>query len=461
MQQYSPFDRSIKDLQPSDLAVLDAVSEGWYVEYKSEIVNARALAKAVSAFANTYGGWLFLGVTEKSKDDLVAGSFPGIPDDQLDVTLQCLRQSTVEYLNPTPHFETKILRGPCIQIGLPKGRSLLTIQVPQSHTAPHVHKDGRIYRRVADSSEPKPETDRFVLDQLWRRADPIREMTRKWVARDPELSKAEGEVPYVRLLLCVDPWCQRDPRLTAALPEIRTVMTTHEASTSSVTFDTVYPAADGFIARQLKGNDPHTYALTWRIRRDLSCDIVFPLPLHSTDVDNLIVDLDGYEHVLLLIEILKAEGHTRPQIADLNMMISVLTAVVAKYRRLLKFVDTNQSFYFKARVINVWRILPFIDIDTILNECKQYGLPMIIDSEMTIPPGNDPGSFMVVREPKTKDGDQEHVISSSQGFIIFTQLARAFGLSIIFDDKSEPTIIPYTKLIAACDRAITVQRNRK
>lgn len=57
---YSPFDKSIRDLEASDLAILKIVHEGWYVEYKSELVKAPALAKALSAFANTYGGWLFL-----------------------------------------------------------------------------------------------------------------------------------------------------------------------------------------------------------------------------------------------------------------------------------------------------------------------------------------------------------------------------------------------------------------
>ena len=46
------------------------------MEYKSEAVPARALAKSLSAFANTYGGWLFVGVREESKDNAVAGSFP-------------------------------------------------------------------------------------------------------------------------------------------------------------------------------------------------------------------------------------------------------------------------------------------------------------------------------------------------------------------------------------------------
>lgn len=195
MQTYSPFDKDIRALRLDDLATLKSVSEGWYVEYKKEAVNTRALAKAISAFANTYGGWLFLGVEQLASDNPVAGSFPGIPENQLEAIQQRLRQSVAEYLSPTPYFETEIFRGPCSEIDLPEGKALVAIEIPQSHTTPHVHKDGRIYRRVGDSSEPKPETDRFVLDQLWRRSEPIRKMIRKWVERDPEFSEAEAKAP--------------------------------------------------------------------------------------------------------------------------------------------------------------------------------------------------------------------------------------------------------------------------
>ena len=50
MQQYSPFDKPINDLQPTDLAKLKSVNEGWYVDYKRDLINAGAMAKAVSSF---------------------------------------------------------------------------------------------------------------------------------------------------------------------------------------------------------------------------------------------------------------------------------------------------------------------------------------------------------------------------------------------------------------------------
>ena len=465
MQTYSPFDKAIQNLQPPDLTVLKNVHEGWYVEYKRQVVNAGALAKALSAFANTYGGWLFLGVREQSGGNAVADEFLGIPEEEVDDALQSLRHSAADHLNPTPFFETKVLRGPCTESGLAEGRAIIAVEIPESHTAPHVHKDGRIYRRVADGSEPKPETDRFVLDQLWRRAEPIREMTRKWVERDPEFSQGEEEMPYVRVLLCVDPWRQHAAWLGARLPEIRRILANHgTAGIPAVPFDTVHTTAEGLIARQLKGNDPHNYVSTWRMRRDLSCDIVLPLPFYAPGgPDDLFIELDGYVNAPRFIDILKEHRYPQPRIADLNFLMNTLTGVVSTYRRLLKLAETAGEFYFKARVLNAWRMVPFVDVETVLSEFKAHGLPMLMDQTVTVPFGDDPESFALIEELEIEETEYtEQVVSVGQASVIFTHIAKAFGLPILIESETgdDEKIISYPDLRPAGLRALTVQENR-
>ena len=465
MQRYSPFDKAIHELQPPDLTILRNVHEGWYVEYKRQVVNASALAKSLSAFANTYGGWLFIGVQEQSKDNAVADEFPGIPEKDVDGILQSLRHSAADHLNPTPFFNTTVLRGPCSENGLAKGRAIIAVEIPQSHTAPHVHKDGRIYRRVADGSEPKPETDRFLLDQLWRRAEPLREMTRKWIERDPEFSQDEEKMPYVRVLLCVDPWRQHATWLDAQISEIRRILTTPEiAGIPSVPFDTVYTTAEGLIARQLKGNDPHNYGLTWKIQRDLSCEIVLPLPFYAPSILNeLIIEFDGYINTLRFIDILKDYGYSRPRIADLNFLMNILTSVVATYRRLLKLADADGEFYFKARILNAWRMVPFVDIETVLNEIKAHGLPMVMDSAVTAPSGDVPDSFEFINERVFKESEKEELsVCMAQAGFMFIPIAQAFGVPLLIEGetKDDEKTLLLELYSGVGKRALTVQQNR-
>jgi len=157
MKYYSPFVKPINDVRTEDLIALKETVEGWYVEYKQESPNASALAKSISAFANTYGGWLFLGIAEESKVNAVAGTFLGILNSEVDAVLQRMRKAAADSINPTPHFETFVFSGPDATIGLAEDRSIIAAWVPESMTAPHIHKSGQIYRRVSDASEPRPE----------------------------------------------------------------------------------------------------------------------------------------------------------------------------------------------------------------------------------------------------------------------------------------------------------------
>ena len=60
MNYYNPFDVPFSLITTESLKTLCDVSEGWYVEYKEKVPNPSSIAKSISAFANTYGGWLFM-----------------------------------------------------------------------------------------------------------------------------------------------------------------------------------------------------------------------------------------------------------------------------------------------------------------------------------------------------------------------------------------------------------------
>lgn len=340
---------------------------------------------------------------------------------------------------------------------------MVVIEIPESNTAPHIHKDGRVYRRVADGSEPKHESDRFVLDQLWRRAEPIEKLTREWIERDPEFSKGEEETPYLRLLLCVDPWCQRDPWLGAPLSEIRNIFTGNELGVSSIPFDMVYTTLGGVIARQIKNNYSNILGLTWKLRRDMSCEILLPLPLYSADSPGLLSGvLDGYEYGQQYIKALKKQGrgHMGPKVADFNFATHVLIGVVAKYRRLLDLVGSSRDFYFKGRLLNAWRTLPFLDVGAVVRGFETHGVPMVLTSTVSIPDGYDPNSFLHVQEAVVEERvGKEQIASALQAFQIFAQIAIALGVPVLVEGDGEQgqKAVEYEDWMGAGERAILRQ----
>lgn len=279
---YNPFGKTFDSISIDDLSVLSSVTEGWYVEYKQEVPNAGSIAKSITAFSNTYGGWIFYGVCEKSKEDPVAGSMPGIANDEADGFLQRIRQAVANHAQPAPYFRVRALFGPLEAMGLPEGRCVIVGQIPWGAEAPYLHKDGRIYRRVGDGSEPRPENDRFILDQLWNRPSKITQEYADWIGRDLETSQAEENAAYVRIFLIADFWRDHELMKYVSLKRIREVMS--DASGSyAVPFDNIYRTSWGFICRQTADNDPEMLGLTWKLGQDYRSEIVVPLSKFRQD----------------------------------------------------------------------------------------------------------------------------------------------------------------------------------
>ena len=432
MQHYSPFDKPILELQTADLQNLKEVTEGWYVEYKQEPPNAATIAKSLSAFANTYGGWLFLGVQEESKENAVAGSFPGIAREDVDPTLQRMRKSAADHLNPTPHFETHVLWGPNLELGLGEDRAVICAWVPQSTSAPHVHKSGQIYRRVADASEPRAENDRFVLDQLWRRGDDIKRQHKKWYDRDPEFSDLEKRKPYVRLMFIADPWMERNVWITADDDRVRAVLGATDG-VNSIPFDTVYGTTNGFIGRQLNGNDPHNLSLTWRLRRNLMSDVIIPLPLYQPNrLEQLSTDLHSYKEVERFITVLGKYRTGKLRIVDLNYLFNILVGVAVTQERLCELAGWTAGYYVKVKLLNSWRTIPYVDVPEVIESFEKYGPSMCLDSAVSFPGGTGPTDYEEIS--RHTDLESDAIRRLVQAFLMFSPLAQAYGI---------PSRLPY------------------
>lgn len=158
----NPFGKPIEQLEEDDLKKLieEETAEGLYVEYKSDFPTH--LAKIVASFANTFGGWIIIGADARNPKN-VPTDFPGIvisgePKDRF-------RHICRDGISPVPLFSSKL-----ITKASDPNKGILVIRVPESAYPPHITRDGRIYRRNMEGSDPLGETDRHVLDRLFEKS---------------------------------------------------------------------------------------------------------------------------------------------------------------------------------------------------------------------------------------------------------------------------------------------------
>lgn len=134
--------------------------ETFFVEFKTEDIRNEQLTKEISAFSNSYGGYVFLGVDD-SKNIVGCNKWNE------------LRINTVIYngISPIPKFDIRKFK-------LENSKKLYIIKIEEGIVPPYVTNAGKIYQRISSSSDPIK--DSFVLNTLYNKKENyIRELENK------------------------------------------------------------------------------------------------------------------------------------------------------------------------------------------------------------------------------------------------------------------------------------------
>lgn len=391
---YIPFQGELSALNGNELACLNQVCEGWYVDYKERLPSVEKLAKHLSAFANQHGGWLFIGVKEDPQQ-MTAAAFPGVPASDVSEILVRLRDAASAHCHPPIYFEHKVIHGPVPELSLEQARVIVIVGVPEGPEPPYVHSSGRIYRRLGDQSEPKPETDRHVLDLLWSRRQDTQRRLARFLEERPQISENEKAGPlHAYVFLLADPLLVGRQLGLSLEAFAGTMMSRDEPDIFSITFDNVFPTADSFIARQVEDNNPFLEGLTFRWWHNGNARVSVPINVHQ--FASLVPQLDPMQKDFL--DAITQRGFVSGRIAEFSMFLAALNASVDKYSRLRKLGGLHGPFYGKIRICDAWRVIPYLNMGLYIETIKEYGFPVVQDTDIFCPPGLSRDSFVVLDE---------------------------------------------------------------
>ncbi len=396
--RYTPFDKDLDELKPDDLVELRKVHEGWYVEYKSELITPRKIAKSLSSFANQLGGWVFFGVSE-DRNEHVAQSFPGIPNSEVPDSLESIKNASKDLINPNVFFNTKVFKGPVESIGLREERSILVVQVPPGADCPYLHNDGRVYIRVADSSDPRPETDRSVIGLLVERGNQAKSRLAKRIVRSPVVSKGEEKQCYIHVSIMSDPFETLGHCFPSAFSEFSELM-----RNGALPFDNIYSKSGGYVARQTVGNNPYNRVFTWEFSTSCHSFITYPIPPFQSKITRAELP-SGSIIDSFVTQLEKDSDHSNFRIIDLNQVLVVLTGIILRHRRLANLAKVKGPFYVKVHLENIWRTIPYVDSTSYMNHYSEFGLPVVQEHNVLVPSGTTLNSFVKLQERNALDSE--------------------------------------------------------
>lgn len=381
---YYPFRNNLEDICGEDLLLLREVSEGWYIDYKIQGLKIPDFAKHISAFANQYGGWLILGVNENPDGSRTALEFVGIHRSEVEKISRDVREASSAHINPEVLYEERVINGPIEEIGLPNDRSIIIIGIPSSLNTPHIHSSGRIYRRLADQSKPKEETDRYILDDLWKRGNEKRKKVAEFLTNVPILPDSQSESSWAYIYF-KPAQGQLEPSKNLSFKEFSNIVRNSDNSILGVQapMQGVHSTADGFVARQIIGNDPSLATLTLRWWHDGV--VRFDIPLSSFNFEEFEKSHDKNKYSSSFCQLAYKSGYSKIKIVDYSMLAQAVASLVNYYLHMLNVTGDARDIYSCFTLKNVFHTSPFIDSASFIERANENSIPLTLERDIVIP----------------------------------------------------------------------------
>lgn len=181
MKVYSPFldERyeflRINDVTYANLKQLEILDEGYQLEFKLNFNDnvKKKIPAIMSSFANSSGGWIIVGIDDKSK------AITPIKRERNDFG-QIVSQLLKGSVTPIPQYEVRFLECPDN-----RENGVLLIYVYEGNFTPYI-SNGTVYIRNGSSKEPVQRADRATIELLLDKSNKHKKNIEMFFERDIE-----------------------------------------------------------------------------------------------------------------------------------------------------------------------------------------------------------------------------------------------------------------------------------
>jgi hypothetical protein len=420
--QFNPFHKKFRDIDVDDLICLREIPEGWYIEYKSDIIDSKKICKQLCGFANQYGGWLFFGI--KEDQERKASLFHGINTNNVQMLLNRIRDAATKLSSPTIYYEEKVLNGPCEALGLGDGFSIVLVGIQQGADTPYICNDGRIYKRQSDNSEPIAENDRYALDALVARGKIFQDAISKLAHGNIEPVEEYAHLPVFTLNILSDPRMPTERKILE-FDIFCDLFQKRQKLGLSVPFDNFYTQLGGYVARQIGDNLPYPILMTFEWWHEGCARISLPLNFYTESTESAILNQfnESHKNIKEFYNLLFQRGIHFFRIIDYSKTIAAISALYNLYIQICSLTHDFRDIYASFTLTNIKNTIPFIDDAKYLNQIREHGFPIMLAGEIKCP--YDPNFRSMIKLEKSIDYDS---CNSDINMVNFTQIVATLPI---------------------------------
>ena len=253
-----------------------------------------------------------------------------------------------------------------------------------SENTPHIHS-GRIYRRLADQSKPKEETDRYILDDLWKRGSDRKIKLRNFLTTTPAIPNSQSDSSWAYIFLKPSQ-SQKGPLKKLSFKDFSEVLGAENVKTMNrvkMPFDGIYSTSDGFIARNIGTNDPSLATTTFRWWHDGT--VRLDIPLNKYDFFTFLSNSEKYKNGDDYYRLANEMGYEYIDIVDYSIFWVITASMMSVYLQILDLLGDKRDVYSCFTIKNLFHTIPFIDSKLFMERARKHFIPLTVDKDIVSP----------------------------------------------------------------------------
>ncbi len=421
---FSPFPNfKISGLTAEDLNTLisEGVAEGQFVEYKRTLVKPSKIANSIASFANSYGGWYIVGV-EADKVRNCPLSIDGLTHQDSPDPASSIRDAIRHHLSPTPVFYTEV-------ISLAGGHTVAVVCIPDRQEKPIISRDGRIYRRVADSSEPTFEHERHAIDRLVDEGRDYSKRFEDFCKDDRTCCRGESEDPWLHIYFRPSPdWVERpsvikaedlQALLSQCKEPVSVILASDVSASASIPFDVIGSGPGYTILGSVTGRPRHLNPLSIELHDNGWARLRIPLPFEELHHALQHSSHEWQSSVQITMQEL-AQADVPAKVLNSVATMHLIITLIGVYTKWLGETPAHTGFRYRIVVENAWRLLPFFDDAEWVKFVSKCGIHLGSKETVTIPSIAMPPSYF----------DPNSTVSLNMWIAIQTTLALGLPIDV-------------------------------
>jgi len=389
------FEKSFNEITIDDIrGLIGKVDEGYYVEYKSKIPEKNLkIARSIASFANTYGGWYFLGIETDEANN--AFEISGISSRETADLIDKIRNTIKDNINPIPVFYIR-------SIELDPDKSVIIVFIPDNQDAPFVTSDGKTYIRIGDSSDRIKESDRYTLDKLYESSKEKRLKFSRFKDDQDEKSPVHNNVGFIKIYIQPYPMnsvskfnIPMDEDVKALMEKsknhVKIKLTESGSMSGNVPFTSGHVSFSSIKLDQSSSPITQPRSFACEFFNDGRGKISIPLDIYEGLTFDGINSFKSSEAKTALREKFSSNSNSllNFRLFDYGKAIASTLILTGYYLDWLGSVEQVSGFNVAIKISNVNNFIPFFDTKEWATHVKEFGLPIISKSNISYPEFDD------------------------------------------------------------------------